>query len=221
MNARSNVRHWIEFLTSDRGQRAEMAKSLGVSKQAVSNWVNGESAPDIETLVELSQRYRIPLNDLLTTSPDASMNRDNELKPSFEEKEVPLYGKIAAGTPIEMIEVEGHHVIPRSIADSYPDAFLLKVEGDSMNRILPNGSYALIDPCSDVERDNQPYAVCVNGFDATVKRVHKLNNGFELVPDSTDPTFKPVIYDYGVEGTETITIIGRVVYYVLPFDWSF
>lgn len=105
--------------------------------------------------------------------------------------------------------------------EEYPDAFLLRVEGESMNRVLPNGCYALVDPCSDVERDNQPYAVCVNGYDATIKRVHKLNNGFELVPDSTDPTFKPAIYDYGVEGTETITPIGRVVYYVLPFDWDF
>lgn len=135
--------------------------------------------------------------------------------------DVPLYGSIAAGTPIEMIESDGDFPIPKAKHDEYPDAFLLKVEGESMNRVLPNGCYALVDPCDDVERDNQPYAVCVNGYDAAVKRVRKLNNGFELVPDSTDPTYKPVVYDYGVEGTETITIIGRVVYYVLPFDWSF
>ena len=90
-----------------------------------------------------------------------------------------------------------------------------------MNRVLPDGCYALIDPCEDVERDNQPYAVCVNGYDATIKRVHKLANGFELVPDSTDPTYKAKVYDYGEPETETVTVIGRVVYYVLPFDWGF
>lgn len=61
----------------------------------------------------------------------------------------------------------------------------------------------------------------MNGHDATIKRVKPQNNGFELTPDSTDPTFKPAVYDYGIEGTETITLIGRVVYYVLPFDWEF
>lgn len=61
----------------------------------------------------------------------------------------------------------------------------------------------------------------MNGYDATIKRVKPLNNGFELAPDSTDPTFKPAVYDYGIEGTETITLIGRVVYHVLPFDWEF
>ncbi len=135
--------------------------------------------------------------------------------------DVPLYGAIAAGTPIEMVEVEGTHPVPNEVFNQHPDAFLLKVEGESMNRILPNGSYALVDPCEDVERDGQPYAVCVNGHNATIKRVRKLNNGFQLVPDSNDPTYATETYNYNEPGTETITIIGRVVYYVLPFDWGF
>lgn len=135
--------------------------------------------------------------------------------------DIPLYGSIAAGTPFEMIQIDGTHPIPKKVADQYPQAFLLKVKGESMNRILPNGCYALVDPCEEADRPGQPYAVCVNGNDATVKRVKPLNNGFELAPDSTDPTFKPTTYDYGIEGTETITLIGRVVYYVLPFDWDF
>lgn len=135
--------------------------------------------------------------------------------------DVPLLGSIAAGKPIEMDEVDDTHPVPAKVMEEHPDAFLLTVEGESMNRVLPNGCYALIDPCEDVERDNQPYAVCVNGYDATIKRVHKLENGFELRPDSTDPTIKPKVYDYGEPGTEQITIIGRVVYYVLPYDWGF
>lgn len=135
--------------------------------------------------------------------------------------DVPRVGAIAAGTPIEMVEVEDTHPVPAKVMERYPDAFLLTVEGDSMNRILPDGCYALIDPCDDVERDGQPCAVCVNGYDATIKRVRKLANGFELVPDSTDPTYKPTVYDYGEEGTERITVIGRVVYHVIPFDWSY
>ncbi len=135
--------------------------------------------------------------------------------------DVPLYGSIAAGTPIEMMEVEDTFPVPAKMHDAHPEAFLLKVEGESMNRILPNGCYALVDPCETVEENGAPYAVCVNGYDATFKRVRKLNNGFELVPDSTDPTYPVQTYNYNEPGTETITVIGRVVYYALPFDWSF
>lgn len=134
--------------------------------------------------------------------------------------EVPLYGSIAAGTPIEMMEVENTHPVPAKVHEMHPEAFLLKVEGESMNHILPNGCYALVDPCNDVE-DGKPYAVCVNGYDATIKRVKRLANGFQLVPDSTDPTYPVQTFNYNEPGTETITVIGRVVYYVLPFDWSF
>lgn len=135
--------------------------------------------------------------------------------------DVPLYGSIAAGKPIEMMDIDQTHPAPAQIVDKFPDGFFLKVEGESMNRILPNGCYAYIKPCNEVMHDGKPYAVCVNGYDATIKRVHKLNNGFELVPDSTDITYPIKTYNYNEPGTETITIIGEVVYYVLPFDWSF
>ena len=135
--------------------------------------------------------------------------------------DVPLLGSIAAGTPIEMMEVDNSHPVPTTIHGKFPKAFLLKVEGESMNRILPNGSYALVDPDQKEPISGKPYAVCVNGYDATIKRVVKLSNGFELTPDSTDPTFRPTVYDYNEPGTDPVTIIGRVVFYVLPFDWEF
>ena len=135
--------------------------------------------------------------------------------------DVPLYGAIAAGTPIEMTEVEDTQPIPARMHDMHPNAFLLRVEGESMNRILPNGCFALVDPCDEVEFSGDPYAVCVNGYDATIKRVRRLNNGFELVPDSNDPTYQTQTFNYNEPGTQTITVIGRVVYYVLPFDWEF
>ena len=135
--------------------------------------------------------------------------------------DVPLYGSIAAGTPLDMLPIDDYYQIPSVMHERFPKAFLLKVEGESMNRILPNGCYALIDPCENTDCNGAPYAVCVNGYSATIKRVKKLNNGFELVPDSNDPTYTPRTYNYNQEGTEEITVIGKVVYYVLPYDWTF
>lgn len=175
------------------------------------------------TRTELTDRIYRELNIDWDTAKLGDDYRELKLKKDSSSSfvDVPLLGSIAAGTPIEMIETDGSHPVPAKVMEQYPNAKLLEVKGNSMNKILPNGSYALVDPCSEVDRDNQPYAVCVNGYDATIKRVHKLDNGFELAPDSTDPTFKPKVYDYGEPGTETITIIGRVVYHVLPFDWSY
>lgn len=176
------------------------------------------------TRTELTDKIYRELNIDWDTAKLGDDYRGLKLKtavPNTNMVDVPLYGAIAAGTPIEMTPVENTQPIPVKVHELHPDAFLLKVEGNSMNRVLPNGSYALIDPCKTVERDGAPYAVCVNGYDATIKRVRKLNNGFQLVPDSTDPTYEAKTYNYNEPETQTITVIGRVVYYVLPFDWEF
>lgn len=203
----------------------QLAKAAGVSQTTISAWECGSSTPRKANVYKLIEA--IPSLDF-----DAVMSEDRGfakrvLKRSASRLssdgyiDVPLYGSIAAGTPIEMVEVDAHHPVPTAVYERYPGAFLLKVKGNSMDKILPNGCYALIDPCSHVENDGDPYAVCVNGYEATIKRVRKLNNGFELVPDSTDPTYPVQTYNYNEPGTETITVIGRVVYYVLPYDWKF
>ena len=90
-----------------------------------------------------------------------------------------------------------------------------------MNRVLPNGCLALVDPTlRDHVVSGNAYAVCVNGHDATIKRVRVLENGVELDPDSTDLTFHPTVYDNTIPDTETVTIIGEVVWYTVPFDFE-
>lgn len=135
--------------------------------------------------------------------------------------EVPLLGHIAAGIPIEMDLVETTVLCPAEIRRRHPNAFFLTVDGESMNNVLPNGCYALVDPeKKSPVVDGTAYAVCVNGYDATIKRIKQLENGVELIPDSKDPTFHAQVYDKTVEGTESITVIGEVVWYSIPFDFK-
>lgn len=194
----------------------ELADVAGVTENAVSKWENGYSEPRMGAIERIAACYGLKKSNIIE---DGGMSRPTPTPDGYVE--VPLYGSIAAGTPIEMLPTDDMHPIPVIVRDKYPDAFLLKVRGESMNRVLPDGCYALIDPAKTVECDGKPYAVCVNGYDATIKRVCKLANGYELVPDSTDPTYQAKLYNYNVEDTEKITVIGRVVWYCVPFDWTF
>lgn len=195
--------------------QADLAKRIGTTQQQIARYESGSNDVKSSVLIKMSAAMGVTISYLLglesekiDSSPDSFVD-------------VPLYGSIAAGKPMEMVAVEGSHPIPTKVREKYPDSFLLKVEGDSMNRVLPNGCYALVDPRQTADCNGAPYAVCVNGYDATIKRVRKLNNGFELVPDSNDPTYEKKTYNYNEPDTDTITVIGRVVYYVLPFDWTF
>lgn len=191
----------------------DLAEKMDTTQQTIQRYESGSRDIKSSVLIKLSAVLGVTISYLLGI--------ENTSIPNNDMVEVPLYGAIAAGTPIEMIPVENSQPVPSEVRRRYPDAFLLKVEGDSMNKILPNGCYALVDPCDTVEHNGAPYAVCVNGYDATIKRVNRLNNGFELAPDSNDPTYSKQVFNYNEPGTQTITVIGEVVYFVLPFDWHF
>ena len=191
----------------------DLAEKMDTTQQTIQRYESGSRDIKSSVLIKLSAVLGVTISYLL--------GMENTSIPNNDMVDVPLYGAIAAGTPIEMIPVENSQPVPSEVRRRYPSAFLLKVEGDSMNRILPNGCYALVDPCEAVEHNGAPYAVCVNGYDATIKRVNKLNNGFELAPDSNDPTYSKQVFNYNEPGTQTITVIGEVVYFVLPFDWEF
>lgn len=203
------------FELRGKESQAEMAARIGMTQQNYANYESGKSGMKSDMIAAVCKEFGCTAEWLLC------MSNSKDGAPSKDMVEVPLYGSIAAGTPIEMMAVEDSHPVPAEVRRRYPSAFLLKVEGDSMSRILPNGCYALVDPCATVEHNGAPYAVCVNGYDATIKRVNRLNNGFELVPDSTDPTYSKQVFNYNEPGTQTITVIGEVVYFVLPFDWHF
>lgn len=205
-----------------------MAKALGVSYAGYQNYEYGKRDIPGDVLIKASNFFGVTIDYLLHISP--WRNQLEKIRAEVADTvDVPVYGSIAAGTPIEMIEIEESFPVPRALLEMHGgfdeegnvQAFLLKIKGESMNQILQNGVLGLTIPCSTIDYDNDPYAVCVNGYDATAKRVHKLNNGFELRPDSTDPTFKPTIYDYGVPGTDTITVIGHIVHDFKPFDWRY
>jgi len=195
-----------------------VAKELDIGVGTYRNWEQEKNNPTPDNMSKLAAYFDCTVDDLILVGSEPG-------NPRFEMADVPLFGKIAAGTPLDMGDPvnwpDSFFPIPATLRDSYPYSFLLQVEGESMNRRLPNGCYALIDPeRKEPVIDNRAYAICVNGYDATIKRVHKLENGFELVPDSTDPTFHPKVYDYGKPGTDRITIIGEVVWYSVPFDFA-
>ena len=94
----------------------------------------------------------------------------------------------------------------------------MRVEGNSVNNRIPNGHYALIEPCATADNPSALYAVSVGGDKATLKLVRRLSNGIELIPDSDDPTIHSMVFDYADPNAEEVRIIGRVVWSCPPID---
>ena len=48
----------------------KLAELIGVSRQAVTKWENGKSAPSTENLIKLAGIYKVALDDLINDTPE-------------------------------------------------------------------------------------------------------------------------------------------------------
>lgn len=222
----TNAKFWrlsnLKNIRKQKGKTQEqVARDLGIPISTYRSWEQEKNSPTAERLAKLALYFECSADDFIVVG-----SRPNDVK--LKMTEVPLLGEIAAGDPLEIDEYGCYESqideipIPTVVYDKHPRAFLTKVVGDSMNRRIPNGYYALVDPDDREPDEHSAFAVCVNGDSATIKRVKKLSNGYELIPDSYDKTCLPIILDYNNEEDrkKTVTIIGKVVYAVMPFDFE-
>lgn len=197
------------------GSKAAFARKVGLAQQTLYSMLKSNvTGASLATVMPVAAELRL----------DPFQLAQGKLVTKAVEQgsvSVPLYGSIAAGKPIDKITVDDSFPIPAELHEAYPHAFLLRVKGTSMNRVLPDGCYALIEPCSDIDMPGQPYAMSVGADEATIKRVKPLANGLMLEPDSSDPTYRPMVFDFAEDDAREISVIGRVVWYCPPPSWDF
>ena len=106
--------------------------------------------------------------------------------------DVPLLGRIAAGSPVEAIQ--GSERLCFTDFTGKSDTFALQVRGDSMiDDHICNGDYVLIERTADA-RDGEIVVALVDGTDATLKRIYKEPNGkVRLQPANS--TMQPIVVD--------------------------
>lgn len=100
--------------------------------------------------------------------------------------EIPLYGKIAAGTPIEAIANETEKVnIPLNMIHG-GEYYALTIEGDSMIEAgIMNGDTVIIKRCNSVQNGEIAVAL-VDNCEATLKQIKKDGSDILLIPYNKD-----------------------------------
>ncbi len=112
-----------------------------------------------------------------------------------------MLGRVAAGVPITAQEdVEGEFVLPNAFVPRASDAFMLRVQGDSMvEAAILDGDLILVRPQRTAE--NGEIVVAMLDGEATVKRFYREAGRIRLQPENQ--AMAP-IYASDVE------IVGRV-----------
>lgn len=141
---------------------------------------------------------------------DSAKNRAIELlvKNEFEEKdelvaEVPLLGKITAGSPIEAIEMpDEYFALPSYLLPKGKEVFTLKVEGTSMiNAGILDGDIVIVERRSHA-RNGEIVVAMTDDNEVTLKTFYKEKRHFRLQPEND--TMDPIILD-------NVVILGKAI----------
>lgn len=192
-----------------------LARIAQVEPSSVTRWRTGSQIRKAN-LDRILEYFDLTEDDILSTEAGLAAKEHRNAGVSTLSP-VPLYGRVAAGTPIEMLVADDVKEAPARFTDDDPDAYLVKVVGNSMSRRIQDGDYALVSPKYTEPNEHDMFLVTVNGDDATIKHVRMLENGIELVPDSYDPTYRSVVYDYNEDDTPPIRILGKIVWWCSEF----
>lgn len=175
----------------------EVARRVGVTKATVQRWESG--------LIENMKRDKIALlSNALNTTPAFLLGIENQ---KDMKNRIPILGFIPAGTPIEAIEdILDYEEIDPSLLNGGKEYFALKIKGDSMSpKYLDEDVVIFLK--QDYCENNDDCAVYVNGYDATFKKIRKLENGITLQPININ--YEPSFYTNEQIENLPVRIIGK------------
>jgi len=117
---------------------------------------------------------------------------------------IPLYGKIAAGTPIEAIRNEVNTIeVPPSML-SKGEHYALEVEGDSMIKAGIHDGDTVIIRKSETAHNGDIIVALVDGEEVTLKRYRRAGNKVILEPENDE-------YEPRVLEPERVQVQGHLV----------
>jgi repressor LexA len=118
-------------------------------------------------------------------------------------RQVPLLGRIAAGSPILAVEdVEDVLTLPTQLVGKGP-VFMLRIKGDSMiGAGILDGDLVVVEKEAAVA-DGEIVAALIDGEEATVKRLRR--RGESVILEPANPDYKATAYKDGV------SILGKVI----------
>ena len=185
--------------------QAELGKALEISPSAIGMYEQGRRTPDIPTLKKIASYFNVSLDYLLGNSPAKAA----QPKPTGRGVRIPVLGRVVAGIPIEAVEeiLDYEEITPELAATG--EFFALQVKGDSMLPKLEEGDVVIVKKQEDVETGDIAI-VLVNGDEATIKQVKKVDGGIMLYGFNPD-VYEPHFYSNQQIEELPVRILGKVI----------
>ncbi len=180
----------VRTAMKDRGvTQSELARLLGLTSQSAMSNI-------------LKSKRRVTADEALKIYTFLGI----QAEPDF--RVVPVIGITSAGRWREAIEIPvGHMPIPPRIAGKL--AFGLEVRGDSMDLLIEDGGWVLIDPDRKELQPGSCYLISNGDHEATVKM-------YQRDPARFEPCSRNTEHEGFLMSESDFTVIGKVVWKGAP-----
>lgn len=195
--------------------QAELGLLLDKGESTISMWESGAREPKMKTLDKVATILKVSLSDLIG-APMTPQISAHSTEPG--DNSIPVYGFTAAGTPIEALEViQGNIEVPKQLIMQYglENLAALKVDGDSMNKIIPDGAIAVVAKNQSIT-NGEIAVVYYDGYNATLKTVYQTAENLLLEPASYNPENKPLIIN-NTNQTD-VSFFGKLVFWCSDYN---
>ena len=179
--------------------QAEVAKVLGMSRQAYAKYETGIADPSTKTLRTLAELYGTTVDYLVRGLSDRP-----ECLPVPETKTLPRIGTVSCGAPI--LAVENHDTYDEVPASVHAD-FTVLAKGDSMVGARINDGDIVYIRQQDECDSGDIVAVLLN--DEVVLKRFIVTNGTRMLM-SENPKYLPII----IHKDDSVRILGKAVGFV-------
>lgn len=199
----------------------DIAKASGVSHGAVSKWLHGGQIRKMN-LKALCDAYNLVPDGILSDDKGYAHRGIFERHPYVvpthgKHAYVPMrsIGRVHAGKPTDPLETSVMVEVPATVAENHPAAFVLAVDGDCMNRVIPEGAHILVDPTCEPLNGSIAVVSLPDG-NTYLRRWNRGQNTLLLTADSYEPHDDIVLHpDDGA-----VSVLGVVVWYQSPREMS-
>ena len=198
-----------------------LARIAGVAPSSVNGWRNG-AVPRKNAIERMCKELEITRDDIMSDEYGLAAKEHGRV-PSLPKGAMPVYssgeatvplltlGRVHAGALTDEEEAEHRVEVPASVCSRHPRAFALVVEGNCMNRVIPEGAHVLVDP--DREPQNGSIAVVeTEAYQAVMRRWYRGTSTLMLTADSYEEQEDLV---FTMEDGP-VRVVGTVVWYQSP-----
>ena len=207
---------YLKELRESKGLSTREVYELSkVSNSYLSLVENGHRRASAVVLKKLAPVYGVDYLDLYVKAGYADLAKEeqrNKLNPiplsELNQTEIPVLGKVKAGYDYLANEnIIGHIFLDFKPSDP-ENYYALQVTGDSMEPLFSDGDIAIVHKQDNFDSGNT-CIVLINGDEATVKKVVRMDDGIDLI--AMNPYYPVRHFNKNEMDEIPVKVIGKVI----------